>query len=137
MARCPNCSVTVAFHDAPSVKCHGCGKKLYPIVGQDAAGFRLTTVSLKPPVNKPPSKKQDEARSRNWYIRKLRAYFHLCPIREGDRGKQIQSLIDQELISIGAESEIVRTKKRIEEWEEQMKERSEHATKDLNFPEFK
>lgn len=117
MAKCPNCSVTVAFHGNPSVECHGCGKKLYPRISRDAAGFRLTTASLRPPVNKPPTEKQIKACERNWYIRKLRAYFHLCPIREGERGKQIQALIDKELISLGAESEIARQEQRYKDLE--------------------
>lgn len=97
---------------------------------------QATYIPYKKKSYKPSSTKQNRARERNWYIRKLRAYFHLCPIFEG-RGKQIQALIDEELISIGAESEIERTKKRIEGWEKDMQERSAGATQVFDFPEYK
>jgi hypothetical protein len=60
---------------------------------------------------KTPTKKQVDARERNWYIRKLRAYFHLCPIRNV-RGEKIQKLIDLEITSLEAESEIKREEQR-------------------------
>jgi len=61
---------------------------------------------------KKPTEKQEAAWRRNWYIRRLRAYFHLCPIY-GLAGKSIR-----ELIRLGAESEILREKKKKKELEE-------------------
>lgn len=83
------------------------------------------------------SAKQDAARSRNWYIKKLRAYFHLCPIREGERGKQIQKLIDAEIVSMGAESEVKRHEARIEVWHKQLQDNSQLMGQEFDFPEFK
>lgn len=80
----------------------------------------MTFVHATDPGRKPlktMTQAQIDARNRNWYIRKLRAYFHLCPIREGERGKQIQAIVDAEIISLGAESEIEREAKRAKEWE--------------------
>ncbi len=58
--------------------------------------------------------KQAAAQTRNWRIRRLRAYFHLCPLF-GEARAKIQELIDFEIISLGAESEILREAKRLKE----------------------
>ena len=64
-------------------------------------------------MNKPT--KQEAARARNWSIRQLRALFHLTPASMNPTAREeIQKLIDREIIKLGAESEILREKKREE-----------------------
>lgn len=62
--------------------------------------------------------KQDLARERNWKIKQLRAYFHLVPPPVSPHIRQrIQKLINAEIVKLGAESELLREKKRKERLE--------------------
>lgn len=65
---------------------------------------------------KPPTTKQQEARTRNWHIRQLRAFYHLCPppVLPSVR-KKIQKLVDGELKRLRAESETERVENRLQE----------------------
>ena len=59
------------------------------------------------------TKLQVEARTRNWHIMQLRAFFHLVPppVPLETRIK-IQQLIDEQIVALGAESELERQMKR-------------------------
>lgn len=50
-----------------------------------------------------PTKKQEDARERNWQIFRLRGLWHNLPLRDPVRLETIRSLIDQELKDMGAE----------------------------------
>jgi hypothetical protein len=65
------------------------------------------------------TEKQTIAWRRNWAIRQLRAFYHLIPpaISVGNRA-QIQKIIDREILSLGAESEVLRQRKRAQDQEE-------------------
>lgn len=65
---------------------------------------------------KPPTEKQRAARTRNWHVKQLRAYYHLCPppVTSWTRLK-IQRLIDEELKRLGAESETKRSEQKMRE----------------------
>lgn len=85
---------------------------------------------------KVPSWKQIKARERNWYIRKLRAYFHLCPIL-GKEGEKIRRIIDREIRRVKAEPEGKRAKHRQKEFEKQYQEYIKETNESMNFPEMK
>ena len=59
-------------------------------------------------MNKP-TETQRKARTRNWHLKQLRAYFHLCPppVSPSAR-KTIRQIIDGEILRLGGESEIKR-----------------------------
>lgn len=59
--------------------------------------------------------KQEKARTRNWHIRCLRAYYHNCSVQDHDTKLAVKALIDKELERLGAESETARVVKREEE----------------------
>lgn len=62
---------------------------------------------------KKPTTKQTEARTRNWHIRQLRAFFHLVPPPVPLESRiKIQQLIDEQIVALGAESELQRQMKR-------------------------
>jgi hypothetical protein len=70
----------------------------------------------KPVKYKKPSDKQRKAWARNWYICRLRACFHNCPL-QGSARDEFQKLVDAEIVRQGAESEIEREAKRKKELE--------------------
>lgn len=65
---------------------------------------------------KQPTEKQIKARTRNWRVKQLRAYYHLIPPGVSKEGrKKLQAIIDEELEKLEAEPE---TKRRARLWEE-------------------
>ncbi len=71
---------------------------------------------------KKPTNKQAIAWKRNWHIRQLRAFFHLVPPPVSPVvKKQIQQLVDSEIMRLGAESEILREESRGRDLEESLK----------------
>jgi hypothetical protein len=66
-----------------------------------------------------PTKKQTLARTHNWHIKQLRAFFHIIPPPVSPAVRNtIRQLIDEEIIRLGAESEILREEKRKHEYED-------------------
>lgn len=64
-------------------------------------------------MKKLPTERQKAACTRNWKLRQLRAYFHLCPCHMTPLAKEsIQQLVDDEIIRLGGESEIKRVEER-------------------------
>ena len=55
-----------------------------------------------------PSDKQKAARARNHYIFRLRGFHASAGFIQGERGMRIQALIDEELESLGAETQSIR-----------------------------
>lgn len=77
---------------------------------------------------KQPTEAQRAARTRNWAIRKLRAYYHLCPAEMGnDRARQIKDLVDQALVAMGAEAETPRYFSKLTLLDNLFNERELHA----------
>jgi hypothetical protein len=68
-------------------------------------------------MKRPPSTAQRLARQRNHTIFRIRGLWHNLPIRDGDRKDRIRDLIDEELKSMGVESEGERELRRRKAWE--------------------
>lgn len=73
-------------------------------------------------MKKSPTEKQIKARSRNWHIKQLRAFYYLIPPPVSKRSRlKIQSIVDHELEFLGAESETKRSEERYKKMEERMR----------------